>query len=75
MTATIHPIGELKKYFDPQNPYANVESGISVREALLHLRVPVEVVALVLVNEESRSKDYIIQEDDAIKIIAVLGGG
>jgi molybdopterin converting factor small subunit len=34
-----------------------------------------EVVALVVVNEEQRSKDYVIQEGDVIRVLAVIGGG
>jgi molybdopterin converting factor small subunit len=33
------------------------------------------VVALVVVNEVQQSKDYVIQEGDVIRVLAVIGGG
>ena len=37
--------------------------------------MPPEVVALVLVNDEQETKDYVIQDGDYVKLIAVIGGG
>lgn len=74
MTAIIRPIGALKKYLGTRQQ-AVVESGITIRQALIDLNIPPEIVALVLVNDKSQNKAYIIQNDDEIKLIAVLGGG
>jgi sulfur carrier protein ThiS len=52
-----------------------VEAGRTVRETLAALGIVPEVVALVVVNEEQRSKDYVIQEGDVIRVLAVIGGG
>ena len=52
-----------------------VEIGRTVRETLSALGIVPEVVALVMVNEEQRSKDYVIQEGDIIRVLAVIGGG
>jgi sulfur carrier protein ThiS len=52
-----------------------VEAGRSVRETLAALGIVPEVVALVVVNEEQRSKDYVIQEGDVVRVLAVIGGG
>jgi sulfur carrier protein ThiS len=52
-----------------------VESGRTVRETLSSIGIVPEVVALVVVNEEQRTKDYIIQEGDIIRVLAVIGGG
>jgi sulfur carrier protein ThiS len=52
-----------------------VETGRTVRETLAALGIVPEVVALVVVNEEQRSKDYVIQEGDVIRVLAVIGGG
>jgi sulfur carrier protein ThiS len=52
-----------------------VESGRTVRETLASLGIVPEVVALVVVNEEQQSKDYVIQEGDVIRVLAVIGGG
>lgn len=52
-----------------------VETGRTIRETLATLGIVPEVVALVVVNEEQRSKDYVIQEGDVIRVLAVIGGG
>jgi sulfur carrier protein ThiS len=52
-----------------------VEAGRSVRETFVSLSIKPELVAMVVVNEELQSKDYIIQEGDFIRAMAVIGGG
>ena len=74
MTATIHPYGILKSYINNQNTTA-VPAGQTIRQAMLSFGMPPEVVALVLVNDEQQAKDYLIQDGDYIKLIAVIGGG
>ena len=74
MSARIRPIGMLKKY-TVGRPEIQVESGKSVLEALTDLGIPTEIVALVLVNQKHQTKDYIIQENDLIQLMAVIGGG
>jgi sulfur carrier protein ThiS len=53
----------------------SVDTGISVREALSLLGINPDLVAGVFVNDEQQTKDYIIQEGDVIKLLAVIGGG
>jgi len=53
----------------------SVPSNITVREAITSLNIPPEIVALVVVNGAQQSKDYLIQEGDEIKLLAVVGGG
>jgi sulfur carrier protein ThiS len=74
MTVQIRPIGILKNYIGGQNQ-VTVEAGRTVREAIAALGMPSEIVALVMVNEEQRPKDYILREGDVVKLMAVLGGG
>jgi sulfur carrier protein ThiS len=52
-----------------------VDAGISVRETLKNLGIVPEMVALVVVNEQVRDKDYIIQDKDIVRVLAVIGGG
>jgi sulfur carrier protein ThiS len=52
-----------------------VEAGLSVRDALLAKQIKPELIALVSVNGEMQNKDYIIQEGDVIRLLAVVGGG
>ncbi len=54
---------------------ATVEAGISVREALKVIGINTDLVAGVFVNGEQQSKDYILQDGDIVKLLAVIGGG
>jgi sulfur carrier protein ThiS len=74
MPATIRPSGALR---DVVGGLAEiqVEAGRTVRDTLAALGIVPEVVALVVVNEEQRSKDYVIKEGDIVRVLAVIGGG
>ena len=74
MTAKIILTGSLKSYAGGEK-IVQVESGCSVRESLIHLGVPPEIIALVLVNEKHQTKDYVIQDGDSVQVMAVIGGG
>ena len=74
MTATIRPYGVLKTYIGGAYDIT-IEAGVTVRQAMVDMGMPPEVVALVLVNDEQQSKDYVIQDGDYVKLIAVIGGG
>lgn len=74
MTAWIRPIGMLRQYTSNQ-PEVLIESGKSVLEALAELGIPTEIVALVIVNQKPKNKDYIIQDNDLIQLMAIIGGG
>jgi len=74
MPAILRLIGHLKSLAKGQSEL-EVESGSTVRETLEKAGVRPELVALVLVNDEQRDKDYILQEGDVVKVMAVIGGG
>jgi sulfur carrier protein ThiS len=74
MTATIRPYGILKAYIGGAFE-TSIEAGVTIRQAMVNFGMPPEVVALVLVNEEQETKDYVIRDGDYIKLIAVIGGG
>ncbi len=74
MAVTIRPLGMLKDYIDGQNE-RTVEAGCTVRQAMLELAIPPEVVALVLVDGEPQAKDYLLQDGEVVKLVAVIGGG
>ncbi|MBI4732230.1 MAG: MoaD/ThiS family protein [Chloroflexi bacterium] len=52
-----------------------VEPGRSVRATLASLDIKPELVAMVSVNGEMQTKDYVIQEGDTVRLMAVVGGG
>jgi sulfur carrier protein ThiS len=74
MTVTLRALGHLKTYLHNQ-PEVCVEAGRSIRETLSAAGIPPEVAALVLVNEEHRDKDYVLQDGDILRVMAVIGGG
>ncbi len=74
MTAIVRPFGILKSYIDNQGERL-VEPGCTVRQILLDLGIPPDIVAMVTVNGELETKDYVIQEGDLVKLMAVIGGG
>jgi len=74
MPAILRPSGALRDLVGGQTEI-EVESGQTVRAALAVVGIKPEVVALVVVNEEQRSKDYVIQDGDIIRVLAVIGGG
>lgn len=74
MIAKLHLIGGLKDFVGGRDDF-DVEPGRSVRETLAGIGINPETVALVVVNEQHQMKDYIIQEGDAVRVLAVIGGG
>jgi sulfur carrier protein ThiS len=54
----------------------SVPSGISVRDALALIKIPSELVALVVVNGlHTTDKGTILNDGDVVKLMAVIGGG
>ena len=74
MSAHIRPLGMLKSYIGGQ-AQVSVETGHTIREAVMMLGMPPEIVTLVLVNDTQQSKDYCLQDGDVVKLAAVAGGG
>jgi sulfur carrier protein ThiS len=74
MSAYIRPIGTLKSYIGGQTEVA-ADAGRTVRETMTALGIPPEIVALVLVNDAQQAKDYVVQDGDVVKLMAVIGGG
>jgi len=74
MAATIHPVGQLKSYFANQSTIT-AEKGQTIREILIAAQILPELVAGVVVNGDLQSKDYILQDADDVKLIAVMSGG
>ena len=74
MSVTLRPYGILKSYVGDQKEMT-VAAGHTVRETMTALGIPPDVVAGVFVNDEQQTKDYVLQEGDIVKLLAVIGGG
>ena len=74
MSATIRPLGILKSYIGELKEIS-VDAGLSVRETITNLGINPDLVAGIFVNGEQQTKDYVIQDGDIVKLLAVIGGG
>lgn len=74
MPATLRLSASFKNLLGGKEEFT-VEAGDSVRATLTRLGIKPELVAMVSVNGEMQTKDYIIQEGDAVRLLAVVGGG
>ena len=53
----------------------SVDAGRTVRETCTILGIDPDLVAGIFVNGEQQSKDYMLQDGDIVKLLAVIGGG
>ncbi len=75
MPVTLLPIGHLKSMVNGQTEFT-IPAGMSVRESLVSIHIPPEVVALVVINGVHQTdKDTVLNEGDVVKLMAVIGGG
>ncbi len=75
MSVTIRPSGILKTYASDQSSLTVDCQGMTVRECLTKIKMPSELVAVVMVNGILQEKDYVIQDLDIIQLIPLIGGG
>lgn len=74
MSVQIRPVGSLKNYTGGKQEVM-LEAGLTVREMMVSLGIPPEIVAMVMVNDVHQPKDYCPQDGDVVKIVAIFGGG
>ncbi len=74
MPAYIQPVGVLKSYIGGRTE-AVVEPGRTLRQTIVELGIPIESVAMVLVNDNRESNDYVLQEGDVARLIMAVSGG
>ncbi len=74
MSAIIRPLGMLKSYVGDQKEVV-VAAGSPVRDILSLIGIDPDLVAGVFINGELETKDYVVQDGDEVKLLAVIGGG
>ncbi len=74
MPAYIQPVGVLKSYLGGK-PEVIVKPGRTLRETIIELGIPIESVAMVLVNNNRELNDYVLQEGDVARLIMAVSGG
>ena len=75
MSVIIKPTGLLKSYTGGHSSLTLDCAGKTVRDCLVEIQVPSELVAMVMVNGLLQEKDYIVQDQDVIQLIPLVGGG
>lgn len=60
---------------DKKSQTAEVEEGVSVRELLISLKVPLEDVGLVFVNGIETNADQSLGDGDRLGVFPVAAGG
>jgi molybdopterin converting factor small subunit len=78
MSAIVRPVGILRsmvKELPPESDTIEVAHGQQVRAACEALGLLPDLIALVVVNGEQASLDYVLQAGDEVKLIALVGGG
>jgi sulfur carrier protein ThiS len=51
------------------------KEGQSLEQVCDELGVPLNMIALFIVNGEPREKGYHLRSDDEVKVVALVGGG
>jgi len=74
MSVIIRPMGQLKSYLNNRSEIT-VEAGHTLPETLAALQIQPEVVAGVVVNSVLQSKAYTLQDEDDVKLFAIMSGG
>ncbi len=75
MSVTIRPAGLLRTYVNEKSTLTMDCEGLTVRECLVRVKIPSELVALVMVNGILQDKDYVIQDQDVVQLLPLVGGG
>lgn len=66
------PVGMLQRYLSEA---VTANPGQTVHQLLEGLGIPPDLVAVVLVNGRQEPKSYLLQEDDQVKLVPLVGGG
>lgn len=69
-------VGYLKRYLDnKEEKIVEVPSKTSIYQVFEYLEIPSGEVMMATINGKHVHKDYILQNNDEIKIIPLMGGG
>ena len=73
---TFLPIGLLRSFAkSAERLVLEGKEGQSVEVVCKEIGLPIDLGVLFLVNGVPRSKDYLLQSHDEVKVIALVGGG
>jgi sulfur carrier protein ThiS len=76
VSVTFLPIGLLRSFAKGRERLVLEEKeGQSIEVVCREIGLPIDLGVLFLVNGVPRSKDYLLQPHDEVKVIALVGGG
>jgi hypothetical protein len=76
VSVTFLPIGLLRSFArGAERLVLAGKEGQSVEVVCREIGLPIDLGVLFLVNGVPRSKDYLLQPHDEVKVIALVGGG
>lgn len=76
MSVTFLPFGLLRSFAKgAERLVLEGKEGQSIEVVCKEIGLPMNLVSLFLVNGKPRSKDYLLQPHDEVKLIALVGGG
>jgi len=76
MSVTFLPVGLLKHYVKGASRLIlEGKEGQTLEAVLQQIGLPVNVISLFLVNGHPKTKDYLLQPHDEVKLIALVAGG
>ncbi len=73
--ATVELLGILREQAKAAPEDIGPAEGKRVAEIIQALGVPTDLVAFVMVNGRQQPKTYVIQSDDHVILIPLIGGG
>lgn len=73
--ATVELLGILREHAEATPEDIGPAEGKTVADVIQALGVPADLVAFVMVNGRQQTKTYVIQPEDHVILIPLIGGG
>jgi sulfur carrier protein ThiS len=73
--ATVELMGILREHAKAGPEQLGPAEGKTVADVIQALGLPADLVAFVMVNGRQRPKTYVIQSEDHVILIPLIGGG
>lgn len=73
--ATVELLGILREHAKVRAEDIGPAEGKTVADVIQALGVPADLVAFVMVNGRQQAKTYVIQPEDHVILIPLIGGG
>jgi len=76
MSITIIPLGLLKTFIKgSERLVMEGKEGKSLEEVSKEIGLPAQLDTIFIINQEIKNKDYLLQPDDEVKVLALISGG